>query len=279
MTLSIDAIGSVAILKGPWQPTDRDAFVRSGATRLIVHAAPELEFLRDLPRLLELEVHHLPLEDVRPIESQSGLRKLSINAYFKKPLDLSQFQELRSLHLDWGPGAESLVNAQQLEDLSINRFPGFDLEPLRGLDRLCVLRIANARKLTSLRGIGLLGPIRALRLLDLRTLTDLDPIAGVADSLDSLEFSLCRGMGRLDALHVLHRLTRLHVLDCGEIESLRPLLGLPLKTLLFYESTNVRDGDLSVLLKLPNLTNASFANRRHYSTTMEQIQAELSVRG
>jgi hypothetical protein len=279
MTLSIDAIGSVAILRGPWQPSDRDAFVRSGVTRLIVHAAPDLEFLRNLPPLSELEVHHLPLEDVRPIESQSGLRKLSINAYFKKPLDLSHFLDLQILHLDWGPGADSLVRVRQLEDLSINRYPGDDLEPLGGLGRLRVLRIANARKLTSLRGLGPLGPISTLRLLDLRALTDLDPIAGVADSLESLEFNLCRRIGRLDALRALLQLTKLHILNCGEIASLRPLLGLPLKTLLFYESTNIRDGDLSVLLKLPSLTDASFANRRHYSMTREQIQSELSARG
>jgi hypothetical protein len=44
---------------------------------------------------------------------------------------------------------------------------------------------------------------------------------------------------------------------------LAPLAGLPLKKLLFYESTNIRDGRIDVLLDIPALTDTSFAHRRH----------------
>jgi hypothetical protein len=89
MALSIDARGSMAILRGPWLVEYRPEFERAKPTRLIVHAAPDLEFLRDLPPLLGLEVHHLPLADIRPIESQPSLQTLSINAYFKVGIDFS----------------------------------------------------------------------------------------------------------------------------------------------------------------------------------------------
>ena len=279
MTLSTDPIGKIGILRGAWQPEDLAEFVRSGADRLIVHAAPDLEFLRDLPALRGLEIHHLPLSEVRPIESQGKLRDLSLNAYFKTPVDFSLFTELKSLHLDWGPGAESIGALRQLQDLSINRYPGSDLALFHDLARLRILRLASAPRLTSLLGIDALKSLEELRLLDLRVLSDLDPIAGVSETLRSLEFNTCRKIGRLDALRALRNLTKLHVPNCGVIESLAPVLGLPLKTLLFYESTNIRDGDLGVLLKLPELTDTSFANRRHYSNTREDIQARLSAKG
>jgi internalin A len=216
---------------------------------------------------------------VRPIESQRHLRDLNLNAYFKTPVDFSVFTELQRLHLDWGPGAESIAAATQLEDLSINRYPGTDLALFRELARLRRLRLASGRRLTSLRGIEAFRRLEELRLLDLRVLSDLDPIVGVSETLRSLEFNTCRKIDRLDALRPLRNLTRLHVLNCGDIESLAPVLGLPLEALLFYESTNIRDGDLGVLLKLPELTDTSFANRRHYSNTREEIQARLSAKG
>ena len=216
---------------------------------------------------------------MRPIESQRQLCDLNLNAYFKTPVDFSLFADLKSLHLDWGPGAESIGALSQLEDLSINRYPGTDLSLFHELARLRRLRIASAGRLTSLRGIEAFNCLEEIRLLDLRVLSDIDPIAGVSETLRSLEFNTCRKIARLDAVRPLRNLSRLHVLNCGDIESLAPVLGLPLKTLLFYESTNIRDGDLGVLLKLPELTDTSFANRRHYSNTREEIQARLSAKG
>jgi len=115
-------------------------------------------------------------------------------------------------------------------------------------------------------------------MLDLRTLTDLDPIAGVARTLRSLEFNACRKIGRLDGLRPLENLRTLHVLDCGDIESLAPIRGLPLETMLFYESTNIRDGDLNVLLDIRSLRDAWYADRRHYSHRRDNLATLLAAR-
>jgi hypothetical protein len=278
VALSIDARGSIAILRGPWLAEYLPEFERAKPTRLIVYAAPDLEFLTDLPPLLGLEVHHLPLADIRPIEMQPSLQTLSINAYFKVGIDFSALSNLVDLHLDWGPGADTIVAARSLEELSVNRFPGTDLTSLRPLTRLRNLRLAGGRKLATLNGIEAFSALEELRLLDLRALSDIDAVSGVADSLWSLEFDTCRRINRLDALASLRRLTRLLVINCGEIESLEPIAQLPLKVLHFYESTNIRDGRLDVLFELPDLADTSFANRRHYSHTREAIQAAISGR-
>ncbi len=43
-----------------------------------------------------------------------------------------------------------------------------------------------------------------------------------------------------------------------------------LSEVVFYESTNIRDGDLSPLMK-HRLSSVSFQNRRHYSHRREQF--------
>jgi hypothetical protein len=40
---------------------------------------------------------------------------------------------------------------------------------------------------------------------------------------------------------------------------------------LFYESTNVLDGDLSPLKDLPKLKHVAFMERPHYSLTREEL--------
>ena len=278
MGLSVDARGSIAILTGAWRPEYQAEFVEARATTLLVHTAPDIEFLADLPPLRRLEIHHLPLRDIRPVESQSGLQTLKIHAYYKTRVDFARFTKLRDLHLDWGPGAESIGSARSLEELSVNRYPGSDLRSFRDLNRLRVLRIASARKLASLDGIEAFIGLTVARLLLLPVLTDLTAIAGLSASLQSLELNTCRRIGRLDPLAALTHLTSLYVNNCGEIESLAPIAGLPLKTMTFYESTNVRDGRLDILLELPALTDTSFADRRHYTHTMAQIERALSGR-
>jgi internalin A len=153
-----------------------------------------------------------------------------------------------------------------------------DLISLMPLTRLRILRLAGGRKLASLDGIEAFSALEELRLLDLRALSDIEALSGVADSLWSLDFNTCRRITRLNALASLRRLTRLLVINCGEIESLGPIAQLPLKVLHFYESTNIRDGRLDVLRDLPDLTDTSFANRRHYSHTRDEIQSAISGR-
>ena len=72
----------------------------------------------------------------------------------------------------------------------------------------------------------------------------------------------------------MSRLRKLHVSNANEIESLKPLEKLSgLEWVTFVESTDIRDGDLSPLLRQKNLSRVSFQNRRHYSHSREDFGA------
>jgi len=64
----------------------------------------------------------------------------------------------------------------------------------------------------------------------------------------------------------------LHLNDDGILESLGPIALLAnLREVLFYETTNIADGNLAMLKKLPQLEKVSFQNRRHYSHKREDF--------
>jgi hypothetical protein len=87
-----------------------------------------------------------------------------------------------------------------------------------------------------------------------------------------LEVHTCRAIRRIDEIRSLSRLKKLHLNNDGEIESLKPIADLTkLESVLFYESTDIVDGDLSPLLRLKSLSRVSFRNRRHYSHRREDF--------
>jgi hypothetical protein len=96
-------------------------------------------------------------------------------------------------------------------------------------------------------------------------LTSLRGIEGLRN-LEWLEIDACRAITSIEEVRGLTKLKKLMVLNRGDIASLKPAAGLKeLEWLLFYEATNILDGDLSVLEGLPRLNNVSFQNRKHYT--------------
>jgi hypothetical protein len=90
--------------------------------------------------------------------------------------------------------------------------------------------------------------------------------------LEELEIHTCPAIGSITEVGNLTRLRKLHLNNDGNIESLKPLCSLRgLESVLFYESTNILDGDLSPLLCQNKLTQVSFQNRRHYSRRREEF--------
>lgn len=273
--IEIDQSGRKAVLFGSWTSKDGHEIRRQGVRRLVIRGfvGDDLDFLGELPELESLDVDDLHVKNVSGISRQPHLRRLTVDAYYTAPVDLSGLPELEEVHLEWGRGAESLIGSPRLQRLSLNHYPGRDLLDLGGdLGSVREFRIAGAGRLESLAGIERLHSLQGLRLLALRRLSTLDGIESLASTLTDLELDTCRRVHDLRPIGSLMCLKVLGVLNCDDIDSLLPLEGLTeLERFYFYESTKVADGDLSVLLRLPKLRDTSFANRRGYSHTREQI--------
>src|SRR5207253_3095243 len=99
-------------------------------------------------------------------------------------------------------------------------------------------------------------------------------LAGIEElaNLEDLEIHTCRAIRSIKEIGSLRRLKGLALNNDGDIESLKPLNNLSgLESVLFYESTNILDGDLSPVLRQKALARVSFQNRRHYSHRREDF--------
>ena len=224
----------------------------------------DLSFLTTFPGLKAFSIIDWNIDDISSIHALHHLRRLEISTYCKTEIDFSQFPALEECSLEWRPKAKSIFSCHTLKHLFLNRYSGVDTSKFSELAELESLSLANA-PIRNLYGLESLKKLKFLGLYNLRKLEFLCGIEGLIH-LETLEVNGCRSITSIKAVENLFNLRKFHFCDDGDIESLQPLASLTqLKEVLFYESTNIVDGDLSPLKKLKCLSNISFQDRRHYS--------------
>lgn len=237
----------------------------------------DLLFLAELPHLLSLQILDLKISDVTPIHSLHALKTLGVITYCTTEINFRAFANLEDCSLEWRPKAQSLFHCKTLKKLFVNRYSGKDIAPFTKLTELESLSILNA-PIASLRGLDRLKKLRRLRLGNLRMMSSLGGLEGLTQ-LEELEVHTCRGFSSIKELEHLVSLRKLSLSNNGDIKSFKPVARLArLESLVFYESTNVLDGDLSPILGLRELSNLSFQNRRHYSHRREDFRGPQGER-
>lgn len=232
----------------------------------------DLSFLAELPWTRSLILIDFRMPAVEPIHSLHELRALKVFTYCKTEIKFAAFPHLEHCALEWRPKATSLFDCAGLTTLFVNRYKGKNTDPFGRLVNLESLAVLNA-PIEDLSGLSTLRKLRSLRLANLRRLGSLAGAERLA-TLEELKIDTCKTISSIEELSGLHNLRRLLLDNLGDIESLRPLAGLTgLEWVLFCESTNVLDGDLSPIRNLPNLRRIAFMNRRHYSHRREDFGA------
>jgi Leucine-rich repeat (LRR) protein len=138
------------------------------------------------------------------------------------------------------------------------------VDPFAELRDLCALTLLNA----PVRNLDGVRPLRKLRFLRLGNLTRLASLAGIEalTELEELEVHTSPRISSIDPIGSLENVRMLYLNNDGRIESLKPLTKLHrLESVIFYESTDIVDGDLSPLMHQSHLSRVSFKDRPHYS--------------
>lgn len=275
VTLENGIYGCRAVLHGRWTTSLAGYLNSNGVVELVLNQAKgwkgnDLSFLSELSNLKLFEIFDFNIKDIAPIHLLHGLRRLRVTTYCSTEIRFAAFPNLQSCGLEWRPKATSLFDCATLKELFVNHYNGKRVTPFARLVDLESLAILNA-PVETLQGLSPLKGLRSLRLANLKRLTSLAGIEVLA-SLEELEVHTCRAIGSIEEVGSLTRLKKFHLNNDGDIESLKPLEKLNgLESVLFYESTNVLDGDLSPLLRQKNLSRVSFQNRRHYSHRREEF--------
>jgi hypothetical protein len=230
----------------------------------------EISFLAQFPKLKALKIIDFTIPSVEPIHVLQELLALDVATYCRTPTHFSSFPKLKDCGLEWRSGSESLFKCVTLTNLFINCYKGQDVTGFARLANLESLAILNA-PIKTIKGLGALGCLRKLRLANLKSLHSLDGIQDLI-TLEELEIHTCRGIASIEEIGRLFRLKTLYLNNDGNIASFKPLDKIKnLESVIFYESTNIVDGDLSPLTRQKNLIQISFQNRRHYSHKREEF--------
>jgi hypothetical protein len=276
-TIGNGEFGPRAILKSEWQPGTEKLLLKNEIVELELNDAKgwhgnDILFLKLLPNLKAFTIIDLKISSVEPIHYLHELRKLEVITYCQTNIDSKSFPMLEDCALEWRSGASSLFACKTLRSFYVNRYNGKDTKNFSSLTNLENLSILNST-IESLRGIGNLKRLRALRLGNLKRLSSLSGINELIN-LEELDIQKCKKIDSLEDLGQMPRLKKIFLNDMGTINSFAPLAKIEtLESVLFYGSTNVVDGDISPLMSLKHLSKISFQNRRHYSHRREDFGA------
>jgi len=224
----------------------------------------DISFLSRIPNLIALTIIDWNIENITPIHALSSVRYLEISTYCKTKIDFTAFPILEECKLEWRPKAKSIFDCHSLRKLFVNRYIESNISPFSTLTELESLSIASS-PISDLHGLSNLKQLKFLGLYHLRKLNSLVGVEAIA-TLEQLEINSCRAISKLDEIGRLTKLKKLELCDDGNIESIAFIKSLVnLEVFLFYESTNIVDGDLTHLRRLGKLSKISFQDRKHYS--------------
>lgn len=238
----------------------------------------DLGLLEDLPGLEALTIHtEVPL-DWSPLQRLQGLHYLKLKTSGFKPqsLDFTRFKSLHTAHLTWHQEWSSILECTSLQHLTIEHTRGLPVLELGKLPRLVEVGIRECKGLQGL----IFAPKQRVESLSIGASRSLQRIVPL-HVLESLKYLAIGGHTRLDLqfLHDCPALRKLWLNGVGKIPTLEFLSACEnLEYLQMLFSTNVEDGNLNVLARLPKLRIARFENRRHYSHKASELNELLAQR-
>lgn len=235
-----------------------------------------LEFLRDYPSLLYLEIENVSAKGLRCIESVSNLRGLRLESP-KAGLDFSCFPQLEEFIGDWHPDNTGVGNCGELRSLNAFGFrslqPGLSsLADCVRLERLYLVRPG----ITSLGDIDALEDLRYLDIAYAPKIQDLTPLAASKVDLREIQLTNLKNISAYAPLAGIRRLRRLILSRCAPMADLAWTKGMDYLDFFTFVETKVLNGDLSPLLSLPLLRNVSGGNRRDYSHSDKELDSLIN---
>lgn len=235
----------------------------------------DLSFLPELPWLKSLHVVHREIQTVEPIHCLRELRSLNVVTYCRTPIRLEQFPFLESFGLDpWRSGSESVFDCKTLKDLFIYSYTGKSSAPFKSLANLECLQLLNC-SLQEIADFASLNKVLKMRLTYFRNLASLDGIEGMT-GLEELTIAKARGVHSLTPLCALKHLRVVNLDSLGVLDTISGFDSAENLISFGMDETEIADGDLSVMLRLPQILFIGYPEKRHYRPRKSELRRELS---
>lgn len=267
--------GTRAIISGLWDDSYIDLMKRKNVDEIELNDGKgwngnSVEFLEYFPSLKSLIIIDLRIQSVDSIYYLRKLKNLELITYCKDPINFQTFTELERCDFEWIRNSDSLFELSKLKSLFINNYKEKNDDSFSNLTNLIELSIFNS-KIEKIDHIFKLKKLKRIRISNLKKIESLEGINQLQE-LEELEIQKCKGISNVSYIFDLMNLKSLFLIDLGNIFSIKGIENLlNLESLMFYESTNIVDGDLFPITKLKRLNKISFQNRKHYSHKREDF--------
>lgn len=235
----------------------------------------DLSFLEDFPLLLYLEVMDQDRINTRYLDCLRNLRGLRLESP-GAGIDFACFPELEVFMGDWHPDNHNLDQCRELRRLQVRKFNprSQGLTDLSSIIRLEVLAITQTN-IGSLIGLDALEDLRYLDVAYAPNLKSLKALASGGPAIRELSFDNAKNIESYTPIASISHLRRLKLSRCPPMQNLKWTAGLDQLDFFSFVETNVVDGDLSPLLKLPKLRYVGTMGKRHYSHKMHALNELL----
>ena len=233
-----------------------------------------VDFFREYDFFTEVSViRDLTEIDVSGVQFLKKLARMTLSND-NQGLDFSNFPQLEDASIDWNNKIINLNQCKKLNSLILWKFKpkSGSFKELRGLDNVTSLKVTQSN-IISLSGLEELPRLENFEAYYLSKLEDLNGIDAIRHSLRLLILDKCKKLH--DYEHALSSLTSLHKLilgDCGPLRNLEFVNKLSELTFFSFVGTDVKDGDLSLLLKR-KFEHVGFDDKRHYSHKMKEVNS------
>lgn len=244
---------------------------------MAVDESVDLDVLRLMPELRSLSILYENQIDWTPIQHLKQIEHLNLVArrYKPQPLDFTKFRNLQTARISWHPEWESVLSCTSLRGLMIESskgVPEFDLGRLQRLRELRLKQCSNLRRVICSPGQNL----ESLAVLYCHSFEAVSP----KKVLKKLKYAFLGGNSHfeVESLGKCKELVRLSMHGVGKLKSLKFLAGCRrLEVLGMSFSTQIEDGDLTPLLKLPKLRRLGFKPFKNYSHTLNEIKELIGI--
>ncbi len=211
--------------------------------------------------------------DISGIKHLKKLKNAIIGPIPKQPINLSQFENIESLSIDYHKNWIDLFKCTTLKDLRIWKLPFETLKEISVLSNLNFLKLVQG-KTKSLKGIDELN-LAHFEAHKISSLKDIG-ISREYKTLENFHIYDCKSVQNHERIKNAKNLKSLRYANCGEMESISFIKDMSKLKEFRFPKTLVKDGDLSYL---KNVDVIMYNDKKHYSHKYKDLFLDRIKRG
>lgn len=229
----------------------------------------DIDFLSECSAIHTINITSSYVVDLKGLSYLNKLKVLSFGEP-KTPIDVSQFSELSTLHVDLNKNVLGLEDCVNLRVLKLWKFkpPSKDLTGLSNLTKLVEVELTQSA-VTSLKGIEVFTSLQKVGVYYCSKLERIQSLAEGSSPINKLSIESCKKIKDFEKLSALKELEELLITESGEIPSIEFIKQLPLLRSFVFMGTTVMDGNLN---PCAGLQYVAFTDKKHYTHKIKDFK-------